>query len=100
MNLGDALAKFSGGLLLSAEHRVVDPPGRHAGHVRHSLAYFARPEDTGEMRALESDRIPSVNVGEMVTSSDWIRRITKGIRRETIRPGDWARHKGTERSKL
>jgi isopenicillin N synthase-like dioxygenase len=37
INLGDAMVKFSAGLLRSNLHRVVSPPGRQAELVRYSL---------------------------------------------------------------
>lgn len=44
VNLGDALVKFTGGILRSNLHRVVCPPGEQAKEVRYSLVYFSRPE--------------------------------------------------------
>ena len=45
MNLGDALVKFSAGVLRSNIHRVVPPPGVQGCETRYSLVYFSRPED-------------------------------------------------------
>jgi len=44
INLGDALVKFTKGVLRSNIHRVVSPPGGQAGTTRYSLVYFSRAE--------------------------------------------------------
>lgn len=51
INLGDALVKFSSGVLRSNVHRVAAPPGAQRGCVRNSLVYFVRPEGAGGQRA-------------------------------------------------
>ena len=53
INLGDAMTKFSGGLLRSNIHRVVSPPGEQAKETRYSLVYFSRPEDKVVLKRLE-----------------------------------------------
>jgi isopenicillin N synthase-like dioxygenase len=60
VNLGDALVKFSNGLLRSNMHRVVPPPGEQAELTRYSLVYFSRPDDNCVWKPLESDIIPKV----------------------------------------
>ncbi|KAL3422674.1 hypothetical protein PVAG01_06830 [Phlyctema vagabunda] len=76
VNLGDAMVKFTNGLLRSNIHRVVNPPGAQAGETRYSLAYFARPEDEVMLRRLSgSDIIPEVDedvVEKEVSSKDWV----------------------------
>ncbi|KAF4611536.1 hypothetical protein D9613_003836 [Agrocybe pediades] len=44
-NIGDTLSILSGGILKSAMHRVLPPPGAQAGYERWSLVYFCRPAD-------------------------------------------------------
>lgn len=44
INLGDAMVKFTNGLLRSNIHRVSAPPGDQAEYNRFSLVYFNRPE--------------------------------------------------------
>ena len=62
MNLGDAMVKFSAGILRSNIHRVVSPPGQQADHTRFSLVYFARPEYDVLMERLEgSEKIPELD---------------------------------------
>lgn len=84
INLGDAMVKFTNGLLRSNIHRVVSPPGEQADHVRYSLVYFNRPADNVILRRLNgSARIPELKEGmveEEVTSKDWILRRALGSR--------------------
>jgi len=97
VNLGDAMVKFTRGVLRSNVHRVVNPPGEQAGEVRYSLVYFARPEDEVILRPLEGS---SVIGGKMegedgqdeVTAKEWVLRRALGRRGV----GDWSRSEGTE----
>ena len=76
VNLGDALVKFSGGLLRSNIHRVVAPPGEQAASTRYSLVYFMRPGDEVPMKRLAGGIVPQLGEGqteEDVTSKEWIR---------------------------
>ena len=76
VNLGDAMVKFTNGLLRSNIHRVVNPPGEQAKETRYSLVYFARPEDEVVLRRLEGSAvIPELGDGrveETVSSKEWI----------------------------
>ncbi|KAL2796350.1 hypothetical protein BJX66DRAFT_324082 [Aspergillus keveii] len=84
VNLGDAMVKFTNGLLRSNIHRVVSPPGEQANCTRYSLVYFARPEDNVPLRRLVgSSRIPALDEGvveEDINSKDWIIRRALGLR--------------------
>ena len=92
VNLGDAMVKFTAGLLKSATHRVVNPPGEEQGRlVRTSLVYFARPEDDVMLRVLKGrgsqmiDRAAAVRAAqgeadEEINSKDWIIRRALGRR--------------------
>jgi isopenicillin N synthase-like dioxygenase len=53
VNLGDAMVKFTNGLLKSPMHRVTYAPGDQSRLTRYSLAYFVRPEDTCVMKDLK-----------------------------------------------
>ncbi|KAK5947565.1 hypothetical protein PMZ80_001718 [Knufia obscura] len=104
INLGDAMAKFTNGLLRSNIHRVVSPPGEQADATRYSLVYFARPENGVLMRRLEgSDRIPELDgedEGEMaMTAKDWIIRRALGHRHAINKEAamDFESFQGTER---
>lgn len=84
INLGDAMVKFTNGLLRSNIHRVNAPPGEQAAHTRYSLVYFSRPENEVLLRRLEgSDKIPPLadgEVEEVINSKDWILRRALGHR--------------------
>lgn len=102
INLGDAMVKFTNGLLRSNIHRVNAPPGDQADHTRYSLVYFNRPEDHVLLRRLEgSDAIPPLADGEeeeQINSKDWILRRALG-HRVNLNPNaavDWDKALGTE----
>ncbi|KAL4887605.1 hypothetical protein BJY04DRAFT_204447 [Aspergillus karnatakaensis] len=99
INLGDAMVKFTNGLLRSNIHRVVAPPGEQANSTRYSLVYFARPEDDVRLRRLEgSSRIPEMEAGiveEDINSKDWIIRRALG-RRIDVPDIEYEKSAGTE----
>ncbi|KAK6380673.1 uncharacterized protein PV06_09834 [Exophiala oligosperma] len=84
INLGDAMVKFTNGLLRSNIHRVVSPPGEQANYTRYSLVYFNRPEDDVMLKRLDtSELIPPLEkdeVEEEINSKDWIIRRALGHR--------------------
>ena len=92
INLGDALVKFTNGLLRSNIHRVVSPPGEQAGETRYSVVYFCRPEDEVVLRRLDDSGgkeggkggvIPALGEGEVeeaVCAREWIIRRALGKR--------------------
>jgi len=96
VNLGDALVKFTRGVLRSNIHRVVNPPGEQADEVRYSLVYFARPENDILLKALEGSAV--IGEGkeeegeEEITAKEWILRRALGRRGV----GDWSKSNGTE----
>ncbi|KAF5131177.1 2-oxoglutarate-dependent dioxygenase gloE [Metarhizium anisopliae] len=101
VNLGDALVKFSNGLLRSNIHRVVEPPGDQAACARYSLVYFSRPEDHVVLRRLEGRRVPPLPEGvveEAVTSEAWVLRRALGSRPALQPEGkfDYSLSRGTE----
>lgn len=100
VNLGDAMVKFTSGLLRSNMHRVISPPGKQANCTRYSLVYFARPEDDVVLKRLESEVIPSLAEGvveEEVSAKDWIigRAMAKLVANFKGEEGE--RSRGTER---
>ena len=100
VNLGDAMVKFTNGLLRSNIHRVVSPPGSQAGGTRYSVVYFSRPEDRVVLKRLESGGIPELGEGEVeeeVCAKDWIIRRAIGKRVGVFREEEWDRAQGTER---
>jgi len=89
VNLGDAMVKFTNGLLRSNIHRVVSPPGEQAKETRYSLVYFSRPEDEVILKRLEgSNVIPELKEGEteeQVNSKEWIK--LQAMRLRTVKEG-------------
>jgi isopenicillin N synthase-like dioxygenase len=102
VNLGDAMVKFTNGLLRSNIHRVVSPPGSQAEHTRYSLVYFSRPEDDVFLKRLESKKIPPLPEGEEeeeIMSKDWIlrRALSHRVALNKDTAYDWEKSQGTER---
>lgn len=90
INLGDALVKFSNGLLRSNVHRVVAPPGRQGAETRWSLVYFCRPGDGVVLKSLVGGEGEDE---EEVTAKEWVLRRALGRRKA----GGWEESLGTER---
>ncbi|KAM0722655.1 hypothetical protein Q7P37_002096 [Cladosporium fusiforme] len=88
INLGDALVRFTAGVLRSNLHRVVDAPGAQAGSERMSLVYFARPEDDVVLRVVEGSEV--VEGGESEEEEGEGRALGRRV------GGDWAGSEGTE----
>lgn len=82
VNLGDALVKFTAGILRSNIHRVCPPPPPQDGLTRNSLVYFSRPEDKVVLRRLKGgliDAQPEVEGEEPeMTAQEWIWRRSVG----------------------
>ncbi|KAK5999593.1 hypothetical protein QM012_005250 [Aureobasidium pullulans] len=104
INLGDAMVKFSAGILRSNIHRVVNPPGQQADHTRMSLVYFARPADDVILKALSGSTLidegrrqnPDETEEQEITSKEWILRRALGRRQG----GDWTKAGGTESGRV
>lgn len=99
INLGDAMVKFTNGLLRSNIHRVNAPPGLQADSTRYSLVYFARPEDSVVLRRLEGVNIPALGPGQVeeeVSSKEWIIRRALGRRVDLGKEIDYEKSAGTE----
>ncbi|KAJ7116904.1 Clavaminate synthase-like protein [Mycena epipterygia] len=106
-NLGDAMVIFSGGILRSNLHRVVNPPGDQATFYRYSLVYFMRPANSVVLRAL-TDESPMIAVAVTnatdpkkfdpgVTSLEWFARRIKNRRpKNQTGPETWMASRGTE----
>jgi len=90
VNLGDALVKFSSGLLRSNIHRVVPPPGRQGELPRYSLVYFCRPEDDVVLKSLLDGG--GAEDEDAVSAKEWIVRRALGRRRAD----GWKESGGTE----
>ncbi|CAO2653900.1 Nn.00g106330.m01.CDS01 [Neocucurbitaria sp. VM-36] len=81
VNLGDALVKFSNGILRSNIHRVVAPPGEQGSVTRYSLVYFCRPEDDIVLKRLVEGGEDEEEEEEDVTAKEWILRRALGRRK-------------------
>ncbi|KAJ7130720.1 hypothetical protein C8R46DRAFT_1142228 [Mycena filopes] len=105
-NIGDALALFSGGILISNLHRVVPPPGEQSRFERWSLVYFTRPGNDIELRALVEDspliaeavaRAPDRAFETGCTALEWFTRRIKNQRlNNRTGPETWMQSRGTE----
>lgn len=90
INLGDALVKFTKGVLRSNIHRVVSPPGAQAALTRYSLVYFSRPEDEVLLGPLVESEIVRMRVEEerarggkeedILSSKEWVLKRALGRR--------------------
>lgn len=86
IQIGDVLVEWTGGVLRSNLHRVIDPPGKQVQATRQSIAYFVRPADDGSMKRLRGSRvIPEMSPEEKditLTPPEWTKermiRIMKG----------------------
>jgi len=105
VNIGDAMVKFTAGILRSNIHRVVSPPGEQADSTRMSLVYFARPEDDVILKVLDGSKLIDEKKNtskeysaeqEEVTAKDWILRRALGRRTG----GNWEKSAGTEANRI
>ena len=77
------MVKFTGGILRSATHRVVNPPGENQSRLtRQSLVYFSRPNDDVPMKILK-------HKGSQVIDAAAAERELKGEADEEINAKDW-----------
>jgi isopenicillin N synthase-like dioxygenase len=94
INLGDAMTKFSGGLLRSNIHRVVSPPGEQVKETRYSIVYFSRPEDEVVLKRLEGGIIPKgEDGGEAMNSKEWIKLQALRLRRVGVEKSEEERRR-------
>lgn len=77
--MGDAMVKFTNGIIRSNLHRVAYAPGKQAVHDRYSLAYFSRPLDNVLMKALSagehkssSDEHANEQENGIYTAKEWV----------------------------
>lgn len=99
VNLGDAMVKFTGGVLRSNLHRVVTPPGEQWKVRRQSLVYFLRPEHDAVLSRLRGGLIDKLGEGEHEgsTAREWLERRHLGRKIEFYKGADsWESVTGTE----
>ncbi|THH20531.1 hypothetical protein EW146_g849 [Bondarzewia mesenterica] len=108
-NLGDAMPLWTGGILKSNLHRVVNPPKSQSTEVRWSLGFFTRPANNILLAPLveESEIIAEVVARTPLgkdnpnfapqTAGEWSARRVKYMRRKNQKgPQTWLASRGTE----
>ncbi|KAL4787080.1 hypothetical protein BJX76DRAFT_345769 [Aspergillus varians] len=93
VNLADSLQFLTNGFLKSSIHRVVAPPEDQRGVDRLGVLYFVRPEDSLELRAVESEVLSRLGYDKAVdnsavgiTAGQWVKaRVAKGVGRGVVR---------------
>lgn len=102
INLGDAMVKFSAGILRSNLHRVVAPPGLQESLVRYSLVYFSRPEYEVRMERVKGGLVDDVagddeEEGAGESTREWLKRRHQGRKVHFFKGAEsWEGAKGTE----
>ncbi|KZT59844.1 putative 1-aminocyclopropane-1-carboxylate oxidase [Calocera cornea HHB12733] len=101
VNLGDALVKFTAGLLRSNIHRVMSPPGKQADMTRYSLVYFSRPENSVVLKRLKGGVIDQQPLSDKpepeFTAKEWfLRRAHLNKKDKNWTPDNWTKSRGTE----
>jgi isopenicillin N synthase-like dioxygenase len=100
INLGDAMVKFSAGILRSNMHRVVAPPGAQENLVRYSLVYFSRPEYDVKMKRVEGglvDQVAKDGEPEGESTREWLKRRHQGRKVQFFKGAEsWEGAMGTE----
>ncbi|KAK7182266.1 hypothetical protein DPSP01_006983 [Paraphaeosphaeria sporulosa] len=100
INLGDAMVKFSAGILRSNMHRVVAPPGAQEEMVRYSLVYFSRPEYDVKMKRVDGGLVGQVATDaetEGESTRDWLKRRHQGRKVQFFKGAEsWEGAMGTE----
>jgi isopenicillin N synthase-like dioxygenase len=71
INFGDAMTKFTRGVVRSNIHRVVAPPGQQGKETRWSVVYFGRPEDHVVLRGLVGEKKDGEEEG--MNAKEWIK---------------------------
>lgn len=73
VNLGDALVQWSGGVLPSVMHRVMNPPGLQAECERYSFAYVLKPDNEASMKKLVGPMAtPQEDEDDQYLYEDWL----------------------------
>lgn len=88
VNMGDAMVKFTSGIIRSNLHRVAYAPGEQAVYDRYSLAYFSRPLDNVQMKELSagenkssSDEHANKEENGIYTMKEWVAKRTELYRK-------------------
>lgn len=93
VNVADALQFLTNGFLKSSIHRVVVPPPDQSGVNRLGVLYFVRPEDSLELRPVESKVLERLNyqpdpdsqVANGITAGEWVKaRVKAGVDKSKV----------------
>ena len=86
VNLADSLEFITNGFLKSSIHRVVAPPPDQSGIDRLGVLYFVRPEDSMELKPVESAVLhklglkPEEGGAKGITAGEWVKaRVSHGV---------------------
>jgi len=91
VNIGDAMAQWTGGLLRSGMHRISYAPGLQRSVDKYSLVYLARAERTASMRRLINIDADDRKVeDEKLTAWEWEVNKTMGMVRAGYVPRNTA----------
>jgi isopenicillin N synthase-like dioxygenase len=93
VNVADSLEFLTNGFLRSSIHRVVAPPPDQAAVDRLGVLYFVRPEDSLELRPVQSGVLARLGYDRStdgaavgITAGEWVKaRVAKGAAREKPR---------------
>ncbi|KAL2212636.1 Clavaminate synthase-like protein [Sarocladium strictum] len=94
VNIADALQFLTNGFLKSSVHRVVAPPPDQAGIDRLGVLYFARPEDSLELRPVDSavlqrlgyEADEEAKLVSGITAGEWVKaRVKAGVNKGAVR---------------
>ena len=84
VNLADSLEFVTNGFLKSSVHRVCAPPPDQAGIDRLGVLYFVRPEDSMQLKPVESSVLkklglePEQDAATNFTAGEWVKaRVAK-----------------------
>ncbi|KAK7957742.1 2-oxoglutarate-dependent dioxygenase JRG21 [Apiospora saccharicola] len=89
VNIADSLEFLTNGFLKSSIHRVVAPPPDQADIDRLGVLYFVRPEDSLELKPVESKVLERLGYDEVtdgsavgITAGEWVKaRVASGVSR-------------------
>lgn len=88
INVGDTLARYTGGAFKAVLHRVYCAPGAQSALDRYSISYFLRPEDNVVCKRVVSEEIAPRLVDrsdeDEITVKEWNLRQTGNLKEEKV----------------
>ena len=90
VNIADSLTFLTNGYLKSSIHRVVAPPPDQADVDRIGVLYFLRPEDSLELKPVQSDVLERLGYTRStdasavgVTAGEWVKaRVARNVNKQ------------------